>query len=318
MKGLSKDAASQHEIGEDADGQRIDNYLARILKGVPRAHVYRILRSGEVRVNSRRVDASHRLALGERVRVPPIRTAAPAPVHSSRKAASVQIPVLYEDEAILAIDKAAGLAVHGGSGISLGAIEALRAQRPEARFLELVHRLDRDTSGVLLVAKKRSALTSLHAQLREGRVGKRYLALVAGTWRHGRRSVKEALAEFTLASGERRVRVQEDGRYAHTDFSLVERYDGYSLLAAELKTGRTHQIRVHLQHLGHPIVGDAKYGEYECNRALVKQGFKRMFLHAARVSFEHPVTKARLVVESPLSAELRAFLDGLPAKAVTS
>lgn len=317
MKGLSKDAASQHEIGEDAEGQRIDNYLARILKGVPRAHVYRILRSGEVRVNSRRVDAAHRLALGDRVRVPPIRTAAPAPVQTGRKAASVEIPVLYEDETVLAIDKPSGLAVHGGSGISLGAIEALRAQRPEARFLELVHRLDRDTSGVLLVAKKRSALTALHAQLREGRVGKRYLALVAGAWRHGRKSVKEALAEFTLASGERRVRVQEDGRYAHTDFSLVGRYGGYSLLAAELKTGRTHQIRVHLQHLGHPIVGDAKYGDYECNRALVKQGFKRMFLHAARVAFEHPVTKARLVVESPLPAELQAFLDGLPAKAAT-
>ncbi|MGH8618528.1 MAG: RluA family pseudouridine synthase [Burkholderiales bacterium] len=318
MKGLSKDAASQHEIGEDADGQRIDNYLARILKGVPRAHVYRILRSGEVRVNSRRVDADHRLALGDRIRVPPIRTAAPAPVQTGRKAASIRIPVLYEDEAILAIDKPAGLAVHGGSGIALGAIEALRAQRPEARFLELVHRLDRDTSGVLLVAKKRSALTALHAQLREGRVGKRYLALAAGTWRHGRRAVKEALAEFTLASGERRVRVQDDGRYAHTDFSLVKPYEGYSLLAAELKTGRTHQIRVHLQHLGHPIVGDAKYGDYERNRALVKRGFKRMFLHAARVAFEHPVSKVRTVIESPLPAELQAFLDGLPAKAATA
>jgi 23S rRNA pseudouridine955/2504/2580 synthase len=313
MKELSKDAAALLEIGEESAGQRVDNFLARILKGVPRSHVYRIVRSGEVRVNSRRVDATHRLAAGDRVRVPPIRTATRDDAARTRAVPKSAVPILYEDDVLLALDKPSGLAVHGGSGVSYGAIEALRALRPEARFLELVHRLDRDTSGVLLIAKKRSALTTLHAQLREGRVGKRYLALALGAWTKGHRSVKAALADFTLASGERRVRVREDGRYAHTEFSLVRRYAGYSLVTAELKTGRTHQIRVHLQHLNHPIAGDDKYGDFERNRALAKEGLKRMFLHAARVAIDHPVTGERLVIESPLPPDLQKFLDTLPA-----
>jgi 23S rRNA pseudouridine955/2504/2580 synthase len=313
MKELSKDAAALLEIGEESAGQRVDNFLARVLKGVPRSHVYRIVRSGEVRVNSRRVDATHRLAVGDRVRVPPVRTAPREDAGRAKAVPRNAVPVLYEDDVLLALDKPSGLAVHGGSGVSYGAIEALRALRPDARFLELVHRLDRDTSGVLLVAKKRSALTALHAQLREGRVGKRYLALALGAWKHGRRSVKAALADFTLASGERRVRVRDDGRYAHTDFSLVGRYAGYSLVAAELKTGRTHQIRVHLQHLNHPIAGDDKYGDFERNRVLAKLGLKRMFLHAARVAIDHPVTGERLVIESPLPADLQKFLSSQSA-----
>ena len=312
MNGLSKAAPTLLEI-DDADGagQRVDNFLARHLKGVPRSHVYRILRSGEVRVNSRRVAADFRLTVGDRVRVPPVRTA-PRPVAPSA-AITPALPVLFEDDAVLVVDKPAGLAVHGGSGIAFGVIEALRAQRPAARLLELVHRLDRDTSGALMIAKKRSALTALHAALRNGEVGKRYIALASGSWSGGRRSSRQPLQEYTLASGERRVRVQAEGRYAHTEFSLLRQYAGWSLVNADLKTGRTHQIRVHLQHLGHPIAGDDKYGVYDSNRALARQGLRRMFLHAARIAFRHPVEGRRVVVTSPLPPALEQFLRGLGA-----
>ncbi|HUF22315.1 MAG TPA: RluA family pseudouridine synthase [Burkholderiales bacterium] len=317
MNGLSKGSATWTEIDDAAHDQRIDNYLLKTLKGVPKSHVYRILRSGQVRVNSRRVDADYRLRQGDRVRIPPVRVATPGT--NRRPPAGPVAQTLFEDEWLLAIDKPSGLAVHGGSGVSFGAIEALRAARPEARFLELVHRLDRDTSGVLLLAKKRPALVAMHAQLREGRVDKRYLVLVAGNWSEARRKVVLPLHKFVNRSGERRVVVDEqEGAAAHTVFRLVRHLAGYTLLEAELKTGRTHQIRVHLSHLGFPIAGDDKYGDFEANRALAKTGLKRMFLHAASMRFSHPAGGERVRIEAPLPPELERFLADLARNPVQS
>lgn len=312
MKGLSKGSATWHEVGEEGEQQRIDNYLMRLLKGVPKSHIYRILRSGEVRVNSRRVGPEHRLEPGDRLRVPPVHTARPAP---SRERAPV-LPrfsgrILHEDDALLVIDKPAGLAVHGGSGVSSGVIEQLRRERPEGRFLELVHRLDRDTSGVLVLAKKRSALTDLHRQLREGSAEKFYLTLARGRWPDAKRSVKLPLHKYIVGSGERRVKVEEGGQAAHTVFRLKGTYPSFSLLEAELKTGRTHQIRVHLAHLGHPIAGDDKYGDFELNKALARRGLTRMFLHAFKLTVVHPVSKQAVTYAAPLPRELAQFLDEL-------
>jgi 23S rRNA pseudouridine955/2504/2580 synthase len=300
-------------VGEEAAGQRVDNFLLRLLKGVPKSHVYRILRSGEVRVNRGRVGPEARLALGDVVRVPPIRVAepsAPAPVPHAR------VPILFEDEAIVVVDKPSGLAVHGGSGIAAGLIEQMRAARPEAKFLELVHRLDRDTSGVMLLAKKRAALVALHAQLREGGVDKRYAVLVRGRWRDEMRRVRLALHKFSTKEGERRVRVDDaTGQQAETVFRRVAvwpRHDPpLALLEAELRTGRTHQIRVHLTHLGFPLAGDDKYGDFAWNRELAKQGLKRMFLHAKEVAFTHPVSGERVRFEAALPRDLAKFLETL-------
>jgi 23S rRNA pseudouridine955/2504/2580 synthase len=314
MKGLSKDSASWHEVGEDAAGQRVDNYLVRLLKGVPKSHIYRILRSGEVRVNSGRVAAEHRLQVGDRVRLPPVAVAprvTPAAGAGPAQRARLEKRVIHEDESLLVLDKPAGMAVHGGSGVSAGVIELLRTARSEARFLELVHRLDRDTSGILLIAKKRSALTHLHAQLREGAVQKYYLALVKGHWRTPKQVVKVSLHKYVLPGGERRVRVQDDGQAAHTVFRLQRAGKDFSLLEAELKTGRTHQIRVHLAHVGHPIAGDDKYGDFELNRAVARRGLKRMFLHACRMRFQHPASGERVAFEAPLPAELASAVDQL-------
>jgi 23S rRNA pseudouridine955/2504/2580 synthase len=318
MNDLSKDAVTWLAVGDEAAGQRVDNFLLRILKGVPKSHVYRILRSGEVRVNRRRVGPDARLVAGDRLRIPPIRAAAPArrPLHLPRAAATLP-PILFEDEALIALDKPAGLAVHGGSGISFGAIEQLRQARPDARFLELVHRLDRDTSGVLLIAKKRAALVDLHAQLREGRVDKRYLVLVRGKWRDAVRAVDVALERYLTGEGERRVRVDSAGRLARTIFRRVKVWPQadppVALLEAELETGRTHQIRVHLTHLGFPLAGDDKYGDFAWNKVLARQGLKRMFLHAHRIHFTHPVDGREVVVEAPLAPDLAAFVARLDA-----
>ncbi len=311
MKDLSKDSASRRQLGEEVGGQRVDNYLLKILKGVPKSHVYRILRSGEVRVNSRRVGPDYRLHAGDELRIPPVRVADRA--HRGAPPANPQLEqaVLFEDEHLLALDKASGMAVHGGSGVSFGVVEQFRAQRPQARFLELVHRLDRDTSGVLLLAKKRTALTALHAQLRAGSVKKIYLALVKGKWSNPKQSVRLSLHKYVLASGERRVAVNADGQQAHTVFELEQAWRDFSLLRAQLKTGRTHQIRVHLAHLGFPIAGDDKYGDFELNKRLARAGLKRMFLHASSVSFEHPATGRVLTLEAPLPAPLSDFLKGL-------
>jgi 23S rRNA pseudouridine955/2504/2580 synthase len=287
------------EVGEDSQAQRIDNFLLRELKGVPKSHVYRVLRSGEVRVNSGRVKPDYRLQVGDRVRVPPMRMSPRAPARPR----PLNLPVAFEDASLLVIDKPAGVAVHGGSGVSFGVIESLRAERPQAKFLELAHRLDRDTSGLLVVAKKRSALVELHRMLREGEVRKIYYAVVKGAVAQKTLELREPLHKYVTASGERRVGVNPGGMSAFTKARRLKSSADFSLLEVELLTGRTHQIRVHLAHAGHPIVGDQKYGDFELNRRL-KQ---RLLLHAARLSFRHPVSGESLSFESPLPAEMKAF-----------
>jgi|SRR5450830_364991 len=299
-------------IGEEEAGQRIDNYLLRVCKGVPKSHIYRILRSGEVRVNKGRIDQLYRLIEGDVVRIPPVRVAEKA----ENNVPAAEFPVIYEDAHMLVIDKPAGVAVHGGSGVSFGVIEQLRASRPDAKFLELVHRLDRETSGLLLLAKKRSALTSLHEQMRDGLTDKRYLALAVGDWKNKRQHVKLPLHKYTTADGERRVAVQADGMASHTVFTLLRKYDKFALLEAELKTGRTHQIRVHLASSGFPIAGDDKYGDFALNKALQKGdatrgALKRMFLHAHQISFTHPETGKQLTLNAPLAPECERFLVSL-------
>lgn len=313
MKELSKATATWLQVEADSAGQRVDNYLTKRLKGVPKSHIYRILRSGEVRVNSRRVSPDHRLVAGDRLRVPPIRTARPSGPARRAPAKPLRANVLYEDESLLVIDKPAGTAVHGGSGVSHGIVEHLRFARPHAPFLELVHRLDRETSGVLMLAKRRPALTALHRELREGRVQKYYLVLVKGQWTQARQSVELPLDKRVLPSGERRVSVKASGSPSHTVFRLKRRWPEFSLLEAELKTGRTHQIRVHLAHLGYPVVGDDKYGDFALNKALARDGLPRMFLHACRTIVRHPASGTPLRLEAPLPPELEAFLARLDA-----
>ncbi len=312
MNGLSKESVTFLEIDESGDAQRIDNFLFRHLKGVPKSHIYRMLR-GEVRVNKKRVDQTYRLKLGDLLRIPPVRVAKKDEVPQVYIPA-VELPILYEDDALMAVNKPAGIAVHGGSGVSFGVIEQMRRARPEAKFLELVHRLDRETSGVLLLAKKRSALTAMHEIMREGNSDKRYLALVLGQWNNVRQHVKLPLHKVDTQGGEKRVMVREDGKISHTIFMLQKNWPGYSLLEAQLKTGRTHQIRVHLSHLGFPIAGDDKYGDFARNRELMKLGLKRMFLHAQSISFNHPLTGEMLEISAPLPAELQGFIARLDAK----
>ena len=309
MKDLSKVSVTQVNIGAETSGQRVDNFLLKVCKGVPKSHIYRILRSGEVRVNSGRVDATYRLQDGDRVRIPPLRLGEKAA--PSRPPKMIELPLLYEDEGLIAANKPAGLAVHGGSGISHGVIEQLRLARPQAKFLELVHRLDRDTSGLLLLAKKRSVLTAMHELIRTGQMDKRYLVLVQGQWPAGKQHVKLKLQRYVTGAGERRVSVDDEGRESHTVFDLERACGAYSLLQAQLKTGRTHQIRVHLAHLGFPIVGDDKYGDFESNKRLAKQGMKRMFLHAWKLAFVHPLTCEKLKLEAPLPPELENFMSAL-------
>jgi 23S rRNA pseudouridine955/2504/2580 synthase len=298
-------------VGDETAGQRLDNFLLRLAKGVPKSHVYRIVRSGEVRINGGRVSAEYRLAAGDELRIPPLRVASA----TLQTPAPAQMPaILFEDEHLLVVDKPSGVAAHGGSGVAHGLIERVRAARPQQPFLELGHRLDRETSGVLLLAKTRRCLVALHAQMREGLVEKRYFALVCGDWVNDRQHVRLALAKRTLAGGEKRVFVDAgEGSHAHTIFHLRARLSGFSLLEAELKTGRTHQIRVHLTHLGFPILGDDKYGDFETNRRAAKGEFGarigRMFLHAFRVCLDHPVSGVPLVIESPLAPDCAAWLE---------
>ncbi|GAB7535330.1 RluA family pseudouridine synthase [Burkholderia sp. 3C] len=306
------------EIGDDSAGQRIDNFLLRVCKGVPKSHIYRILRSGEVRVNKGRIDAQYRLAYGDVVRIPPIRLATPDAAQESAPVPAAEFEILFEDDAMVVINKPAGVAVHGGSGVSFGVIEQMRAARPTAKFLELVHRLDRETSGILMLAKKRSALVGLHEQIRENRMDKRYYACGHGEWAPDwgrRRAVKAPLFKYLTPDGERRVRVQDDGVSSHTVFNLIDSWPGYAFLEAELKTGRTHQIRVHLAHLGLPIAGDAKYGDFALNKALARANarpsLKRMFLHAYRLKLVHPLSGDTLQFDAPLPDECRRFLDQL-------
>ena len=314
MKDLERNSVQLVTIVEEEAGQRIDNYLLRVCKGVPKSHIYRILRSGEVRVNKGRIDQLYRLQAGDVVRIPPIRTAEKAA--GSAPVPGAEFAIVHEDSHLLVIDKPAGVAVHGGSGVSYGVIEQLRAARPVAKFLELVHRLDRETSGLLLLAKKRSALTNLHEQMREGTTDKRYLTLVSGDWNNPRQHVKLPLHKFTTADGERRVVVQAGGQEAHTVFNLLRKWEGFALLEAELKTGRTHQIRVHLASSGFPIAGDEKYGDFALNKQLQKASntrgaLKRMFLHAWRITFQHPDTGKPMTLTAPLPPECERFLVSL-------
>ncbi len=305
-------------IDEDSAGQRLDGFLRRLLSDMPRSYIYRVLRSGEVRVNKGRKDGAYRLLEGDMVRVPPIQEAQPpAPLEGARPNpvrhdSRVELPILHEDDSLLVLNKPAGIAVHGGSGIRFGVIEQLRQERPQARFLELVHRLDRETSGILLVAKKRQALVTLHRQFRLHQVDKRYLTCVWGEWPASKQVVESPLYTYLTPEGERRVRVQADGKSAKTIFRVRKRFAGYTLLEAELKTGRTHQIRAHLTHLNTPIVGDEKYGNFSLNREWARPGaqpgLKRMFLHAYKLSLHHPVTGAMLQFEIPLPQDCEQFL----------
>jgi 23S rRNA pseudouridine955/2504/2580 synthase len=307
---LGKDGATWVEADETVAGQRVDNMLARLLKGVPRQHIYRLLRTGQVRVNSARVDPTYRMQEGDRVRVPPVRLPTrPAPASDARS--RLAFPILFEDQHLIAIDKPAGVAVHGGSGISRGVIEEMRLARPQLKFLELVHRLDRETSGVLLLAKKRAALVALHTALRAGQIRKVYTLLVQGTVSWKNRDVDAPLHKYVLPGGDRRVQVRAEGRVAHTVFRLARPLADFSLLEAELLTGRTHQIRVHAAHMGHPIAGDDKYGDFALNKRLARTGLKRMFLHAARLAFEHPAEDRTMMLEAPLPPDLALFLRQL-------
>ncbi len=300
-------------VDVESAGQRLDNYLLRLLKGVPKTHIYRVIRSGEVRVNKGRASADTRVAEGDQIRVPPMRLAAPS---TAPPAPAREFPVLLEDEHLLAISKPAGVAVHGGSGVSFGVIEQLRQSRPTARFLELVHRLDKETSGILLLAKKRSALTALQDQFRSRDTGKTYAALVLGDWPASLKVIDLALHKTLDAAGERHVRVvpatHEDGRRSVSLIKVVQKRGGpmpTTLLDVTIKTGRTHQIRVHLAHHGHPIVGDPKYGDFARNKAFAREhGFARMFLHAALLSFDHPATGERITLRAPLPTECDTLL----------
>jgi 23S rRNA pseudouridine955/2504/2580 synthase len=294
-------------VDAESAGQRLDNYLMRVLKGVPKTHVYRVIRSGEVRINKGRVHADTRVAEGDDVRLPPVRVAD----RSADAAPPVpprEFPILLEDEHLLAIVKPAGVAVHGGSGVSSGVIEQLRRSRPTAKFLELVHRLDKETSGILLLAKKRSALIALQDQFRSRDTGKIYAAAVLGNWPDKLKVIDLALHKGLDAAGERHVRVvpadHEDGRRSITLVKVLQRRPDFTLLDVTIKTGRTHQIRVHLAHSGHPIVGDPKYGDFARNRLFAKQHrFERMFLHARQLAFDHPATGERITLQAPLPAD---------------
>ncbi len=299
----------------DADaGQRLDNFLLRVMKGVPRSHIYKILRSGEVRVNKGRARPHYHIAVGDVLRLPPVRVAEPSDpaVLPAHLRSQLEAAVLFEDSHLLVLDKPSGLAVHGGSGLSWGIIEALRQLRPDARELELVHRLDRDTSGCLVLSKKRSALRALHESLRQGQMEKHYLALACGDWKGPARSVRLPLRKNTLQSGERMVRVDPvAGKPAHTHFSAREHFSGATLVEADLDTGRTHQIRVHLQAIAHAVAGDEKYGDPAFNQRLRALGLRRLFLHAASIRFAHPRDQQPMHIQAPLPAELEAVLQQL-------
>jgi 23S rRNA pseudouridine955/2504/2580 synthase len=322
----------QCTVDEGSEGQRLDNYLVKVLKGAPKTLVYRIIRSGEVRVNKGRAAADTRLALGDVVRIPPLRLSEKAKLPAQEAAAAEdaarvparEFPVLFEDDWMLVIDKPSGVAVHGGSGVSFGVIEQLRRARPEARFLELVHRLDKETSGILLIAKKRSALTTLQDAFRNRLAHKTYAALAIGSWPVKQKVIDVPLHKYLTGDGERRVRAVTspkdgiEGQRAITIVSVTQAYAGYSLLDVTIKTGRTHQIRVHLLHGGHPIVGDDKYGDFDLNHRLARQGgtngegrFERMFLHARYLRLPHPQDGRDLVFEAPLPPECRSFLSTL-------
>lgn len=304
----------QHrEISPEDAGQRIDNYLLRTLKGVPRSRVYRLLRKGEVRVDGRRARPTRRLEAGEVVRLPPLqgvrRELAQRGVQDGL-AERLRDGILYEDDALLVIDKPAGLAVHGGSSVRIGLIEALKQLRPDDRFLELVHRIDRETSGCLMVARRRSALRALHEALREGRITKHYRALLVGRF-VGVQRIDSPLERMRDTHAERPVRVSEQGKQAVSHFRAVESLGAYTRVDVQIETGRTHQIRAHARHIGHPVAGDARYGSPEANQALAAVGLQRLSLHAERLQLEHPTERGRIEIVCPPGPDLTGPEDAL-------
>lgn len=298
------------DITDDYQEQRLDNFLITFLKGVPKSHIYRIVRKGEVRVNKGRVEINYRLKTGDIVRVPPVRIAERSEevfVPTNLKEA-LQHSILYEDDGFLIVNKPAGFAVHGGSGVSSGIIEGLRLLRPEAKFLELVHRLDKDTSGCLVIAKKRSALRAFHAIFRDNQVKKTYIALLSGQWKKKQFVVNAPLLKNVAKGGERMVTISREGKEAETVFTRLQQFKEATLVEAVPKTGRTHQIRVHALHLGHPIIGDERYGHDDVNAIFRQKGYKRMFLHAKMLAFSHPVTGEKMNIYAPLPPQLETLL----------
>ena len=320
VNSLQDTQAVQHlVVDEESAGQRLDNFLIRHLKGVPKTHVYRIIRSGEVRINKGRAQADSRIDTGDLIRIPPVRVSESIQSKSLGVVPAREFPVLYEDDAFMAINKPAGVAVHGGSGVSFGVIEQMRRSRPQAPLLELVHRLDRETSGVLLIAKKRKALKALQEQFRDRQTGKTYLTLVKGAWPANKKVIDVPLVKYLQPDGERRVRVaakeDPDGMRSITLVKVLgvvdlpkdwggQKGEIFTILAVTIKTGRTHQIRVHLSSAGHPIAGDDKYGDFELNKVLAKSGLKRMFLHAWQLSLNHPISTAPMHLKADLPEDL--------------
>ncbi len=303
------------EITEAHAGQRLDNFLMTQLKGVPKSRIYRIIRKGEVRVNKGRIAVKYKLALGDSVRIPPVRVAEKSEQNNfipTLLKESLEKHILFEDDFLIALNKPSGFAVHGGTGIHAGVIEALRTLRPNAPFLELVHRLDKDTSGCLLIAKKRSALRALHELFRGDGIEKTYLALLAGRWQRKKLWVEAPLLKSIAASGERMVRVNQAGKSAQTFFRRIQRFQAATLVEASPKTGRTHQIRVHAAHLGHPIIADDRYGDRTINQNFKQKGYKRLFLHAQKLRFTHPDTGKILMLEAPLPSILTTLLTREP------
>lgn len=304
-------AARTVVVAEADAGQRIDNFLARHMKGIPRSHVYRVLRTGQVRVNRGRIRAHYRLQAGDEVRIPPFAAAPDRPLPAAEGFAWLRDRIVYRDAALMVLDKPAGVAVHAGSGVAYGVIEGLRALFPEERELELAHRLDRDTSGCLVVTRTRSALRSVHRALREGRMEKRYLALVAGRWAGGARDIRAPLQRNVPRGGERLVEVDEEGKAAHSRFRPLTWFRDATFMEVTIATGRTHQIRVHAAHAGHPVAGDTKYGDEEYNRRMRTAGLRRLFLHAQFVALDLGAGERAWSASAPLPADLRAVLETL-------
>lgn len=309
MNEINQNQVNFYTATESDEQQRLDNLLIKILKGVPKSHIYRIIRNGEVRVNKGRSDVSSKINIGDIIRIPPIRIA-------TKEAAAQYIPattfpILYEDDYYLIINKPNGVACHGGSGVSFGVIEQLRKTN-QYKFLELVHRLDKETSGILILAKKRLALVGLQELMKNNQVTKEYYALTLGAWRDEKRNVKAPILKYNNKDGERRVRIdKESGQFAHTIFTVVKKFSNYTLVNADLQTGRTHQIRIHAQSLGYPIAGDDKYGNFDTNKSMIKIGLKRMFLHSHHINFKHPITNQNIDIECKLPEELAFFCNTL-------
>lgn len=308
MNNFSKNQVNFYTVTYKDENQRLDNLLAKLLKGVPKSYIYKIIRNKEIKVNNKRCDVSYKVNISDVVRIPPIHVND----KTSRYIPCGTFPVLYEDDYYIIIDKPSGIACHGGSGISFGIIEQLRNTYNRDNFLELAHRLDRDTSGALILAKKRQALVLIQESIRNNQIKKYYLALTLGRWTHQIREVKAPLFKYLTSTGERRVRVDKiNGQFAHSIFSVAKVINKFTLVKADLNTGRTHQIRVHLQYLGSPIAGDDKYGDFEVNKQLVKLGLKRLFLHAYSLEFTHPITHKLLKITAPLAIELENFIQNL-------